>query len=173
MPFADQDLARRLEEARRSEEARLAEQRREAANEINVGALFEGDALPRIPDEDEPRTPDEAYRRAVRQGQAAVAAHFGTLLEEEGDLVSAEAAYRTAISGGDGTGALNLGRLLVARGDLAEAEGAYRWAVEFGPPEVAEVARAALVDLGVPSERTAAATGQRTGRGTPQGGEHG
>jgi hypothetical protein len=150
-----------------------AEERPEVASEVTAGAFLGHEAWQTNPDDEEPRGPDEAYRRAVRQGQAAVAAHFGTLLEEEGDLVSAEAAYRTADEHGDGSGALNLGRLLADRGDLADAEAAYRRAAEFGPPEVVEMARWALLNLGIPVERAGAASGKRAGRPTSEGGVDG
>ena len=79
---------------------------------------------------------------------AAAAFKVGGLLVAQGDLVGAEAAYRRADERGHVAGAFNLGVLLEERGDLAGAEAAYRRAEKRGHGEVAEMARAALLELG-------------------------
>src|ERR1700745_2938378 len=59
---------------------------------------------------------------------------LGVLLEERGDLESAELAYRDADALGHAGAALNLGVLLEARGALHLAEICYARALERGEP---------------------------------------
>ena len=68
------------------------------------------------------------------------------LLEQRGDLASAEAAYRRADQRGSAIGAFKLGALLQGH-DAAGAEAAYRRAYERGHHELADMARAALSNL--------------------------
>jgi peptidoglycan hydrolase-like protein with peptidoglycan-binding domain/tetratricopeptide (TPR) repeat protein len=90
-----------------------------------------------------------AFRRADERGDAAAASNLGALLQRQGDLDGAATAYRRADQRGDASGAFNLGTLLQERQDLAGAEAAYRRAERWDHAEVANLARAALVDLGV------------------------
>lgn len=90
-----------------------------------------------------------AYRRAEERGERAGSYNLGRLLELEGDRDGAKAAYGRAEERGDPTSAYNLGRLLSHEGDRAGAVDAFRRATDLGPPEVAELALAALRELGV------------------------
>ncbi len=94
-----------------------------------------------------------AYLRAEERGEVAGAFNLGQLLEQEGDREGAKAAYRRADRRGDAGAAYHLGRLLEQEGDREGAKAAYERADgragELGPPEVAELAHAALRDLGV------------------------
>jgi TPR repeat protein len=90
---------------------------------------------------------EDAFRRADDRGDAAAAFSLGGLLAERGDLAGAEDAFRRADERGHVAGVFNLGVLLEERGDLAGAEAAYRRAEERGHGEVAEMARAALLEL--------------------------
>ena len=91
---------------------------------------------------------EAAYRRADERGDASGAYSLGNVLAEKGDLAGAECAFLRADARGHAAGAFNLGVLLEERGDLASAEVAYRRAHEGGHGEVADMARAALVELG-------------------------
>jgi len=91
---------------------------------------------------------EAAYRRADERGDAGGAYSLGNVLAEKGDLAGAECAFHRADGRGHAAGAFNLGVLLEERGDLASAEAAYRRAHEGGYGEVADMARAALVELG-------------------------
>jgi peptidoglycan hydrolase-like protein with peptidoglycan-binding domain len=118
---------------------RRADRHGDAAGAFNLGVLLE-----------ERGAIDEAeaaYRRAVQRGHGAAASNLGVLLEERGASIEAEAAYRRADRDGDATGAFNLGVLLEERGAMAEAEAAYRRAVKRGRGEIANIARAALLDF--------------------------
>ncbi len=111
----------------------------EATAAFNLGVLLEerGDLA----------GAEAAYRRADEAGHGAAASNLGVLLEERGASAQAEAAYRRAVGRGDATAAFNLGVVLEERGELAGAEAAYRRADERGSGEVANLARAALLDL--------------------------
>ncbi|HXO06998.1 MAG TPA: hypothetical protein VN880_03160, partial [Solirubrobacteraceae bacterium] len=91
---------------------------------------------------------EAAYRSADELGHAAAASNLGLLLENNGDLDGAELAYRRAADRGDVAGMFNLGALLEQQGDLDGAEKAYRLAGELGDPEMLEMAREALLNLG-------------------------
>ena len=91
---------------------------------------------------------EAAYRRADERGDAGGAYSLGNVLAERGDLAGAEWAFHRADARGHAAGAFNLGVLLEERGDPASAEAAYRRAREGGHGEVADMARAALVELG-------------------------
>jgi TPR repeat protein len=69
------------------------------------------------------------------------------MVVEKGNLTGAEAAYRRADDRGHAAGAFNLGVLLEERGDLDGAETAYRRAQQRGHGDIAEMARAALLEL--------------------------
>jgi hypothetical protein len=90
---------------------------------------------------------EAAYRRATDRGYGAAATNLGVLLEEHGDLDEAEAAYRRAVEDGVAAASFNLGVMLEERGERAAAEEAYRRAEERGDADVANIARAALLDL--------------------------
>ncbi len=96
---------------------------------------------------------ERAFLRADARGHAAAAFNLGGMLVEKGDLAGAEAAYRRADERGHAAGAFNLGVLLEERGDLSGAEAAYRRAQERGHGDVAEMARAALLELAAGDER--------------------
>ena len=90
---------------------------------------------------------EDAFHRADARGHAAAAFNIGGMLVEKGDLAGAEAAYRRADDRGHAAGAFNLGVLLEEKGDLAGAEAAYRRAQKRGRGDIAEMARAALLEL--------------------------
>jgi len=97
-----------------------------------------------------------AYGRASGRGHNAAALELGLLFAEHGALTEAEAAFRRADERGDAAAAFNLGVLFEDRGALAEAKAAYVRARQRGDGEVANMARAALLDLGQPVEQTSA-----------------
>ena len=88
-----------------------------------------------------------AYQRADGLGHGAAAANLGVLLEQHGDLAAAEASYRRADQRGDANGAFNLAILLEEQGDQIGALRAYQRAEQLGHPEIADMARAAALDL--------------------------
>jgi peptidoglycan hydrolase-like protein with peptidoglycan-binding domain len=137
-------LGRLLEERRALAEAeaayRRADDRGDADGAFHLGLLLE--------ERGAPAEGAAAYRRAADRGHDAAASNLGVLLEERGDLAEAEAAYRQADERGDATAAFNLGVLLEERGSLIAAGDAYRRAELRGELEVANMARAALHDLG-------------------------
>lgn len=90
---------------------------------------------------------EAAFARADQRGDPDAACNLGLLLEQRGDLAGAKAAYGRADARGHSVGAWNLGSLLEREGDRAGARAAYERASEAGPPEVAELAYAALRDL--------------------------
>jgi peptidoglycan hydrolase-like protein with peptidoglycan-binding domain/TPR repeat protein len=148
---AASNLGRLLEEQGALAEAeaayRRADERGDSAGAFNLGVLLE-----------ERGAVDEAeavYRRATDRGNDAAATNLGVLLEEHGELGEAEAAYRHAVELGGAAASFNLGVLLEERGDLVAAEGAYRRAEE-GDDNVANIARAALLDLREKREVTGA-----------------
>jgi peptidoglycan hydrolase-like protein with peptidoglycan-binding domain/Flp pilus assembly protein TadD len=118
---------------------RRADQRGDATAALNLGMLLEsrGDLA----------EAEAAYRRANQRGNGAAASNLGVLLEERGALAEAEDIYRRADRSGDATAAFNLAALLEERGELLEAEGAYARAEHQGNAAVANIARAARVDL--------------------------
>jgi peptidoglycan hydrolase-like protein with peptidoglycan-binding domain len=143
-PGAALNLGRLLEEqgALAAAEAayRRADQRGDAGGAFNLGVLLE--------DRDRLDAAEAAYRRAVDRGHDAAASNLGVLLEERGAVDEAERAYRRADDRGDAVAAFNLGVLLEERGALGEAGAAYRRAEQRGTDDVANMARAALLDLG-------------------------
>jgi peptidoglycan hydrolase-like protein with peptidoglycan-binding domain len=151
---AASNLGRLLEEQGAVSEAeaayRRADERGDPGGAFNLGVLLEErSAL----DEAE-----AAYRRAIDRGYDAAASNLGVLLEEQGALSEAEAAYRHADERGDATAAFNLGVLLEERGAFDEAEEAYRRAEQRGDGDIANMAQAALLDLG-PEVQGAGAVG--------------
>jgi tetratricopeptide (TPR) repeat protein len=103
----------------------------EAQREGREGRASRGAADPRH--EGEPVISDEAYRRAVRQGQRAFASLLSTgLAAEEGDREALIAGAARRFCTDDGTDAFKLGGLLAERGDLAGATVALRHADESG-----------------------------------------
>jgi hypothetical protein len=115
------------------------DKRADANGSFNLGALLEaqGDLA----------GAEAAYRHADGCGHAAAATNLGVLLEQQGDLAGARAAYRRAGERGDANGSFNLGVLLEEQGDLAGAKAAYARAGERDQTEVANMARAALLEL--------------------------
>ena len=159
-PAAASKLGRLLEEHGALAEAeaayRRADDRGDGDGAFNLAVLLE-----------ERGAVDEAeaaYRRAVDRGHDGAATNLGVLLEEHGALDEAEAAYRRAVEHGAAAASFNLGVLLEERGDLAGAEEAYCCAEDRGDDNVANMARAALLDLrGEP---------QAAGAGRVRGADH-
>jgi peptidoglycan hydrolase-like protein with peptidoglycan-binding domain/tetratricopeptide (TPR) repeat protein len=104
---------------------------------------------------------EAAFRRADERGDAVAAFNLGVLLAARGALAEAEAALRRADERGEPVAAFNLGVLLEDRGALAEAEGAYFRARQRGDGEVANMACAALLDLGQQVEETSGRRAKR------------
>ena len=118
---------------------RWADDRGDATAAFNLGVLLE-----------ERNAMDEAadaYRRAIGRGDDRAASNLGFVLEEQGEVAEAEAAYRWADDRGDATAAFNLGVMLEERGSLTDAHEAYRRAEQRGDGDVANLARAALLEL--------------------------
>ena len=90
---------------------------------------------------------EAAYRRADEGGHAAASSNLGVLLEGQGDRTGAEAAYRRADQRGEANGSFNLGVLLEETDDLGGAEAAYRRAERSSDVKVAQLARAARLEL--------------------------
>lgn len=90
---------------------------------------------------------EAAFARGDQRGDPDAACNLGLLLEQRGDLTGAKAAYGRAYGRGHSVGAWNLGSLLEREGDRAGARAAYERASEAGPPELAELAYAALREL--------------------------
>jgi TPR repeat protein len=90
---------------------------------------------------------EAAYRRADERGHAAASSNLGVLLEGQGDRTGAEAAYRRADQRGETNGSFNLGVLLEETDDLGGAEAAYRRAERSADVNVAQLARAARLEL--------------------------
>ena len=88
-----------------------------------------------------------AYQRADERGHAVGAWNLGSLLEQQSDRAGAKAAYERADQRGYAAGACNLGLLLQQEGDRVGALRAFERAGELGPPEVAELAYAAMREL--------------------------
>jgi peptidoglycan hydrolase-like protein with peptidoglycan-binding domain len=118
---------------------RGADEHDEADAAFNLGVLLE--------EQHDLAGAEAAYRRADKRGHAPAASNLGVLLEGQGDLAGAKAAYGRADERGEPNGAFNLGVLLEEHHDLAGAEAAYRRADERGHAKVAQMARAALLDL--------------------------
>ena len=95
-----------------------------------------------------------AYDRASGRGHNPATLELGVLLAEHGALADAEAAFRRADERDDPVAAFDLGVLLEERGALAEAGAAYRRAAQRDDGEDANIARAALLDLGQKAEQT-------------------
>jgi peptidoglycan hydrolase-like protein with peptidoglycan-binding domain len=107
-----------------------------------------------------------AYQRADGLGHGAAAVNLGVLLEQHGDRTAAEASYRRADQRGDASGAYNLAILLEEQGDHIGALRAYQRAEQLGHPEIADMARAAALDLRRQSE-SPIAVGQGGGHDGP------
>ena len=107
-----------------------------------------------------------AYQRADGLGHGAAAVNLGVLLEQHGDRTAAEASYRRADQRGDASGAFNLAILLEEQGDHIGALRAYQRAEQLGHPEIADMARAAALDLRRQSE-SPIAVGQGGGHDGP------
>jgi peptidoglycan hydrolase-like protein with peptidoglycan-binding domain len=118
---------------------RRADERGDPTGAFNLGVLLEARR--------DVAGAEAAYRRADERGHAAAVTNLGVLLEARHDVAGAEAAYRRADQRGDPTSAFNLGVLLEEQNDLAGAEAAYRRAEERGDGHLADLARAARLDL--------------------------
>ena len=149
---AASNLGRLLEQQGKLSEAeaayRRADQRGDPEGAFNLGVLLE--------ERDDRDEAAAAYRRAVDWGHDAAASNLGVLLEELGALDEAEAAYRRADDRDDAVAAFNLGVLLEERGALTDAEEAYRRAERRGERDIANMARAALLNLSGNGLRTGA-----------------
>jgi peptidoglycan hydrolase-like protein with peptidoglycan-binding domain/tetratricopeptide (TPR) repeat protein len=88
-----------------------------------------------------------AYQRADERGHAVGAWNLGSLLEQQSDRAGAKAAYERADQRGYAAGACSLGLLLQQEGDHVGALRAFERAGELGPPEVADLAYAAMREL--------------------------
>jgi peptidoglycan hydrolase-like protein with peptidoglycan-binding domain/TPR repeat protein len=132
-------LEQRGDSAGAKEAYRRADERGNAVGAYNLGALLEEEA--------DLSGAKEAYGRADRRGDAAAAYSLGRLLEREGDRDGAKDAYRRADQRGNPEAACNLGFLLKQEGDRDGALQAFKRAGEQGSHEVAEVARAELLEL--------------------------
>ncbi len=88
-----------------------------------------------------------AYQRADARGHPVGAWNLGSILEHEGDRAGAKAAYERAEQRGYAAGACNLGLMLEQEGDRDGAVQAFERASQAGPPDVAEMAYAALREL--------------------------
>jgi len=118
---------------------RRADERGNAVGAYNLGALLEEEA--------DLSGAKEAYGRADRLGDPAGSYSLGRLLERQGDRDGAKDAYRRADRRGSPEAACNLGLLLKQEGDRDGALQAFKRAGEQGSREVAEVARAELLEL--------------------------
>lgn len=118
---------------------RRADERGDAAAAFSLGGL--------LAERGKMADAEAAFRRADERGDAAAAFSLGGLLTERGDLRGAEEAFGRADERGHVAGAFNLGVLLEERGDLEGAETAYHRAEQRGHGDVAEMARAALLEL--------------------------
>jgi peptidoglycan hydrolase-like protein with peptidoglycan-binding domain len=107
-----------------------------------------------------------AYQRADGLGHGAAATNLGVLLEQHGDRTAAEASYRRADQRGDANGAFNLAILLEEQGNHIGALRAYQRVEQLGHPEIADMARAAALDLRRQSE-SPIAVGQGAGHDGP------
>ena len=140
---AASNLGRLLEEQGGLAEAeaayRRADERGDASGALKLGAL-----LQKRGSLDEAAA---AYGRASDRGNDIAASYLGVLLAEQGAVAEAEAAFRRADERGDAVAAFNLGVLLEGRGALIEAEQAYCRADARDDSEIADLARAALLDL--------------------------
>jgi Flp pilus assembly protein TadD len=134
-----------------------ADQRGDPMGAFNLGVLLE--------EQGDLHGARAAYSRADQHGHAAGASNLGVLLEEQGDLNGAQAAYSRADQRGDPNGAFNLGVLLEEQGDVNGARAAYLRADQDERPDVARMARAALLDLrqGAPAPSSAQPEGGRNG----------
>lgn len=99
-------------------------------------------------------------------GLGHAAANLGVLLELHGDRTAVEASYRRADQRGDANGAFNLAILLEEQGDHIGALRTYQRAEQLGHPEIADMARAAVLDLRRQSE-SPIAVGQGGGHDGP------
>ena len=133
-------LEQRGDHANAESAYRRADQAGDAIGAFNLGGLLaeRGDLAGAA----------EAYSRADQRGEPAGASNLGVLLESQGDVAGAAAAYRRADERGHAAGTFNLGLLLAKQGDRAAAEQAYRRAHECDDSEVAQMARAALLEFG-------------------------
>lgn len=132
-------LAERGELAAAEAAFRRAAERGDAHGAFNLAVLHEdrGDLTEAI----------AAYQEADRLGHGAGACNLGVLLAERGELAAAEAAFRRAAQRGDTSGAFNLGALLETQGDREGAMAAYRRAEQLGDPTIADMSRAAAIDV--------------------------
>jgi peptidoglycan hydrolase-like protein with peptidoglycan-binding domain len=137
---------------------RRADQRGDANGAFNLAILLE--------EQDDRMGAMAAYQRADGLGHGAAAANLGVLLERHGDRTAAEASYRRADRRGDANGAFNLAILLEEQGDHIGALRAYQRAEQLGHPELADMARAAALDLRRQSE-SPIAVGQGGGHDGP------
>jgi peptidoglycan hydrolase-like protein with peptidoglycan-binding domain/tetratricopeptide (TPR) repeat protein len=132
---------------------RQADERGDGVAAFNLGVLFE--------DRGALAEAEAAYRRADERGDADGAFGLGALFAEHGALPEAEAAFKRADERGDAAAAFNLGVLFEERGAMGEARAAYVRARQRGDGEVADMARAALVDLDHQAEESGVRSARR------------
>jgi peptidoglycan hydrolase-like protein with peptidoglycan-binding domain/tetratricopeptide (TPR) repeat protein len=153
-------LGRLLEEQGALAEAeaayRRADERGDAEGAFRLGALLRARGAA-----DEAAA---AYGRAGDRGHNGAALDLGVLLVERGAPAAAETAFGCADERGDALAAFNLGVLLEQRGALAEARAAYRRAEQRDDGEAADMARAALRDLGQKAAETRAGRARQAQR---------
>ena len=132
-------LEQRGDSAAAKEAYQRADERGHPVGACNLGALLEheGDlAGARM-----------AYERADSRGDPIGSYNLGLLLERQGDRDDAKEAYRRADQRGNPEAACHLGLLLKQEGDREGALEAFRRAGEHGSHDVAEVARAEMLEL--------------------------
>jgi TPR repeat protein len=88
-----------------------------------------------------------AYRRADQLGHGGAVTNLGVLLAQQGDIAGARDCFRRAEQRGEARGAFNLAVLLEEQGDEMGAMAAYRRAEQLGDPTIADMSRAAAIDV--------------------------
>ena len=132
-------LEQRGDSAAAKEAYQRADDRGHAVGACNLGALLEYDG--------DLAGARRAYERADSRGDPIGSYNLGLLLEREGDRDAAKNAYRRADQRGNPEAACNLGLMLKQEGDREGALEAFRRAGEHGSQDVAEVARAEMLEL--------------------------
>ncbi len=116
-----------------------ADQRGDPDGTFNLALLLE--------QQEQPAAAIAAYERADQRGHPSAATNLGVLLETQGDQEAARQAYEKADRRGDPSGTFNLAVLLEEQGHVSGALAAYERAAQHRDTEIAEMARAATVDL--------------------------
>ena len=132
-------LEQRGDAAAAKEAYERADERGHAVGACNLGALLEYDG--------DLAGARKAYERSDKRGDPIGSYNLGLLLERQGEREGAKEAYRRADQRGNPEAACNLGLLLKQDGDRDGALEAFRRAGEHGSGDVAEVARAEMLEL--------------------------